>query len=1027
MARPSERHASEHTEGRGRGTGWPGASVFLLPLLLLLLFPALSGLGTGFSAGLGLTLHAQGGEFGTLRVEVRGDEGPGTPQLLAGVTLTLVPEGPGVPVERRTSSAGVVEFAFVPAGRWTLRAERFGYVPLVVEGVQVPRADRVTLPVVLRVATAPVDQVDRVPFRTLAPAAAAAAAAAGRELWGLRVDPVTAVLESPRAGEGGWGPPGLPPRFSRLHVDGLPAGSAVAPVRGAALDRFALHPDPLLEDPVSALVPMGRLTADALGASATAGTGLAASGAWTGMVRGGVLALAPGDGGRSDLEAVVAPEVAAFASGPLTSETTRLLVGVSGRRLLTPLPTLLAPLPLEEDGSPGSAPAGRNQVMERDVVSALFRLDSELSPTLDLSWQIRVATLPGETPSLGLPALPGLLLPSRGGSDLSTAARLLARSDGGTALELRLGVERSLRITGVGEGGTILPATGFVDRGDFRGAPLGASGEFERLTLTFAPTATFRMGEQSQVETGLTLAVRRHEERGAALPAEWILAPVAGQPPRYRELWAGPTPTASYTVPRAGIGARYRWTPAPGARLDLGLRADFEALPFDEITENEGWALLTGIPRAPLEEFRSGRLGPEAELRWRPGGTSPFLLQARGSMHHGDTEPWLLSELLREGGSTRITRALGSAEAGDPVRSHEAPRLTLRGPAFQRPRAMVGEVSIDAGLPAGWTVGAGAFWHRTDFLPRRRDLNRVPGVGVTDPFGRTHFGNPVLVGGLVAIEPGSDRRFPTFDRVDALESDGWTESSGVTLHAGWDSPRAHLRGSWTLSTATDNAPFDPAGFGASVDGAPDGALADPAWREGTSAFHTPHRGQVSAEATLPGLDAIRVGALLGVRSALPFTPGVRDGLGSGWTTGWTGLEPIAFDPGLLPAPFLEAWPCLRTATSTRRMERNACRGEAIRQLDLRVSVDLPFPGGMQGRLLVEGLNLLDEGDRILDAALFRAVPPAPEGAGPEAPRFERSSDGQSMILPVEPNPTFGTPLADLSPGRALRVGLEVRF
>jgi hypothetical protein len=113
---------------------------------------------------------------------------------------------------------------------------------------------------------------------------------------------------------------------------------------------------------------------------------------------------------------------------------------------------------------------------------------------------------------------------------------------------------------------------------------------------------------------------------------------------------------------------------------------------------------------------------------------------------------------------------------------------------------------------------------------------------------------------------------------------------------------------------------------------------------------------------------------------------------------------------------LVRWPCLEALIGG-PPERNACRSPVVQELNLGGGLTFSGAAGWALDLTFDGVNLLDSGASILDAAIFIADPTQPLTVGPEA---------YSLRIPVKVNPDFGRPMIRSTAGRSFRVGLSLR-
>src|SRR6185437_7031470 len=78
------------------------------------------------------------------------------------------------------------------------------------------------------------------------------------------------------------------------------------------------------------------------------------------------------------------------------------------------------------------------------------------------------------------------------------------------------------------------------------------------------------------------------------------------------------------------------------------------------------------------------------------------------------------------------------------------------------------------------------------------------GPSGTDQYGRPIYGALVQSGGLLAAQPGSNRRFAGFDLVSALNPDGFSDYYGLTVDLERSVGDVRLIASYTYSQTTDN-------------------------------------------------------------------------------------------------------------------------------------------------------------------------------------------------------------------------------
>jgi len=424
------------------------------------------------------------------------------------------------------------------------------------------------------------------------------------------------------------------------------------------------------------------------------------------------------------------------------------------------------------------------------------------------------------------------------------------------------------------------------------------------------------------------------------------------------------------------------------------------------------------------DEIR-GRLSPRLQVEWTPGSGGDWRIEGTAGVQHGEVHPGLLAEVLADSGAVQHRHTLGAlAGSADDQVSFQGRTLSLLGPRFDAPRTQSLDVELARTLRPGTSLEVGLGMRQTDFLPRRRDLNRVPARYAVDQFDRELFGEVVQRDGVIAVRPGSDRRFSDFATVSALESDGWATWWGLSIGLTHQGPGPlELNATYTYSTTRDNMPQGATGWPTLAAGRTAGIGSGEAdWVEGRSDLDVPHRFVASGTFQLLEAPGVRLGALYGFRSGTPFTPTVRDllhgsdPLGPGAVLHGSGT-PISIPTDLgAPQELTGAWPCVGDLVGAAR-ERNTCRTPGIHNLNLRLGLDLAVRDTWRLSLNVDALNVLDDGPYLPDPAVFVV-----DGSGQLPP----VTNGR-LALPLQVNPDFGEPLVRLSPGRSLRIGLGLRY
>jgi hypothetical protein len=184
------------------------------------------------------------------------------------------------------------------------------------------------------------------------------------------------------------------------------------------------------------------------------------------------------------------------------------------------------------------------------------------------------------------------------------------------------------------------------------------------------------------------------------------------------------------------------------------------------------------------------------------------------------------------------------------------------------------------------------------------------------------------------------------------------------------------------------------------------------WDESTSDFDIPHRLSAMVVLPLPLPRASYVSGLYAFRSQFPFTPRVATGLDANGDG--SPFNDIAFVPatGAEIQALADEWDCISDALGS-FPDRNACRGDPIHSVNLRLSVGLPPLGRLQTAFVVDGLNLMDSEMGIRDDNLLLL-------GGDSVTR-----DGGIVTVPYTVNPEFGGWVFRGDTGRMFRLGLRI--
>lgn len=985
-----------------------GIAIDLSPVLLFLvlvgLFPA--------STPLAAQLLTRGDLQGTVM-------SGGVP--VADASVSVAPAGGGVDLEQFPPRDGRFAFRALMPGSYVVRVEAVGFRPLVIQGVEVSPGRTVMVPVDLTVNPPPVTRVDTVQ---------AAAGGIGRSEPGLMTWlPASSLDALPDRNRRTGDLDRLVPRRIGPGAEGLPDEAAVVALDGVVLRetmRVGRGADP------EGAFPMPR--------SALGGVAMMAVGddpEW-GQAPGGVVALYPavgGEGGGSSLwfsgsggglwtsgQFPGTPEAAtsfwgggrlAFSLGEAGS---RGLVAAEARRVQSPRPPAVSGSTLEaiqgRSDLPGAVGSLAGSGLDETVaVSVMSRVDwvgedgRGGGATVAFGRSETTGVTPGSTPVPFPEVVPGAR------ADLAAVVNYLIPVGERVRLEARAGVHRTEREPA--EVPEWAPAGVFLVQEDGAlGGAMGIPVRVQRSTATATALVHFRDGVQF-AKGGVEGRLSAHEREGlpgqAGLFAFDGLSGVAQGRGASARVLPGPA-EASFQVPAVGVFASVGWSPRPGLELTAGGRRDIEFLSDPEIRVDSTFARLSGL--ASLLPSTVGGISGSVGLRWDPNNDGSTLFRLSGGLHRGELDPSILADLVQMDGRARVRRAFGAAPGwpGAPTGGSERALLALPGVELAPPMSIRGSVGLLRKVGEATSVEVHGVFRRTEGLIRAADLNRIPLPRATLS-GRDVFGIPVKEGAVVGSEPGSNRLFPTYDAVWALNTDGRSDylaAGGALDHSGegWG-----FRASYLFSRTEDNLPGllsgDPA---AGLDPFP---LGEEDWRDGRSDLDLPHRAAVEGWVGIPGLEGSEIAAVYSFRSGLPFTPGFRPGVDINGDGSWSN------DPAILTgAPdvsgLLAEWGCEVPAEGG-IVPRNACRGSGVHGLDLRLVLGGIALGGLDLAVTGEVLGVLESSYGLRDNALFLVDPSAP---------LALSADG-TLSVPLLPNRGFGEIRRPHLPGRVFRFGVRV--
>ncbi|HYK09543.1 MAG TPA: TonB-dependent receptor [Gemmatimonadales bacterium] len=946
-------------------------------------------------------------------------------QPLSGADVIVFDRASGVERVVTVARHGEYRFPLLPPGQYEVFAEALGYRPHLVRGVPVRPGVVLQVPMVLVSAPPPVKVVDTSFF--LSGVYLSASSASGHWIGLPLLDALpennrgisaAADLLSSRSAtlEG----EGLPSQFSGLVLDGLP----VAPVGhpgfpldpGGAFPRSAFGSVHQVDGGPD--VEWSGFSGGALSAFSREGTPTPAVRAfvdWTGS------ALSSSKFFATDAAANNTMRGGVVITGPIIPDTAHFVLGIEAQRVQAPLPAVWANDSLvttaRDSFSTDLSAYARPRVATTQRVSAFGRLDWQLSDdnSLDVSGYYGNSKITDGDLGAALSSIGSTTTQSEFVADAVLASSLNRR----LASELRAGIQVNSRSdTAMGPIGTWVagPGAGF-------GVDGGLLGNFQRTALLVRESMEWTAGAHrikfgGEVTAPSYQITSSYDQGGtfffggpaqfAARQGEFVQAVGAAQ-------------TAQFSAPQFGGFFQDSWEAAPGFDILVGMRYDIEKLPVADVVENNAWFKATGL-RNDAVPSRLNKFSPRFGATWDVGQRHRWLVSLEGGSFSNTVDPSLLAALLTEDGAVTVRRGLGALgtwpAAPDSVHAPVVgSRLTLLGPQFAPPRTRRFGAGIVGAIGNGVELHLDGTYRHSDFLQRRADLNLAAGPSGSDQYGRPIYGTLVQEGGLLAAQPGSNRRFSGFDLVSALNPDGFSDYYGLSVGLERSvSASLKLIVSYTYSQTTDNwlsgvnSPGDPTGqlspFPVGLNGRD--------WANGTSDFDVPHRITLAADLTLRRLHGAHLAAVYRYRSGYPFTPGFRPGVDANG-------DGAANDPAFVDdtvrgmATLLGQWPCLRTQVG-QFATRNSCRASGVHSLDVRLEVPAIMVSGYPLAVTVEAVNLLESDVGVIDQAVYLVDPAR-----------ALTTTGTVTHVPLVANPNFGNLLMRTSSGRFLRLGLRVNW
>ena len=931
---------------------------------------------------------------------------------LMAVDVTFTDHATGRITSATSDAAGAYRAPALAPGRYDILAERLGYRPLFVSDVSVGPAAVVTLDFQLTAAEPPVTEIDTLAFVEGAMHASLARGSwdRGRDLADL-VDPagrVTSVAILSAASVGGLGMAGLPDRLGVVGIDGI-------------LRHIAAHPEASRSD-VSALdVPLIGLDH----AEVTSGADVEWSGSGGGLLS-AFTARAPRD---AQVRAYADVAGGGFrggvvAGGPLVRDTASAVFGIDFRRVETRFgapwrddSASQAVVAIARDSFAQDLSGYLRPVSQRtDVVTAFGRFDWEIARGQTVALRAALANQTSNDLDLGAdrPLGLGTTLQAR---DINASAALTSRLGARVQLQLSFAVDRSVRDYQAPP----LPGTSLTADGLFAGADAGLPGRFERNDARAAAGLLLRTRLHA-LKAGVAMTWTHHDDSyvpgATGSYAFGGAADFAAGQGSFVQAVGGQT-GATFAVGTTAGYLEDQWFPVRGLTVLLGARLEREVWPSSGATLDREWLRLTGTSTAVLPAPHL-RLNPRFGFSWAAGAQREWLLRGEAGLYSEGVDPAVLAEVLTTDGGVQVRRGLGSLGAWPAIvdssaASYSGRALTLLNPGFLAPRTARAALSFARALGGGSTAQLAGQYRHTEFLPRRSDLNLATGGALRDQYGRPVYGTLQQIGSLLAAQPGTDRLFPGYDVVYALDPSGYSDFWGATVSF----ERTRERGlsvwaSYTYSRTTDNWPGGAGSLaGAQLSPFPDSVGASD-WRAGRSDLDLPHRAAVGAELAV---GQVRIGLVGRYQSGAPFTPGFPAGVDANGD-GSSANDPAFVSDTIAGAAALIAGnACLRGQVG-RFAQRNSCRAPAIVSLDARLVVRVFTLLGSQAEFVVDALNIASSGEGIVDRALY--------GVDPARAIATNAATG-TVTVPLVVNPDFGKLLVRRSAGATVRAGLRWDF
>ncbi len=906
---------------------------------------------------------------------------------------------------RRVSTGrdGAFRFSLLSPSTYDITVEALGFRPVVHLGVSVVVGSSPSLRVMLRRAAPPVVAVDTV--RATGARAAPLAWLQERgyaELAGGRRLATDAAALATTADEDAV--EGLPWRFAGLMVDGARLGSTGAPGSAGSLTTALAMPARSI-----AGATVGGMGYDVeIGGPGVGINAQSLRGSGTPSSRSAVF------GGSSDFGA------AAVFGGPIQRDTAHAFVGVDYQRSEVARPAWFdagdaagnALVDVARDSFATDLSGYRAETPRiEERASGFGRLDWQLGDRYAISMRAAGSRLVASSP-------PSLAGPSAGLGSRHEATAAQVAVDVVARLTRRVAAE--VRVSGdVGDAKTDPPTLApsvFAGRGVYLGGAVDEPFRDQVAAPRVSAMIHWDLGPH-RVKAGMLVASNRFESQGILASRGEFRFGDAVDFESAVGAWRGVSGSAgsgSFRLAERTTFVQDAWTVTEGLSLTFGVRFDGSRLPIGDIEQNAAWLARTGIDNTVVRDERS-RVAPRIGFRWELGTAREWVLEGGAGVYNDLPDRGDVAEALTLDSGVDVRSAIGPlggwpAAPDSSVAPIRGRTLSLLGPGYEGPRTRRMSLSLQRDV-GNWTTYVQGVYRQTDFLTRRRDLNLPINAVGADQYGRPLYGSLQQIGSLLAVVPGSNRRFSEFDAVQAIEVTGFSEFLAATAGIERVVERGLTVGvHYTYSRTTDNL----AGGQNALAPLPLGATGVE-WSDGIADTDSPHRIIAAAEWSPSPTGAFRLGMVYRLRSGTPFTPGFRDGVDANGDGVW-GNDPAFVDASLPGMTALVAeHACLRRSSGD-FAARNDCRGETTHRLDLRATFRLLMLAAGPMDLVVDAMDVVPGASGRIDRALYLVDRTGAISTNP--------TTGVTSV-PLVVNPGFGALLADRASGMLFRVGVRI--